>query len=254
MMLRFLRWLLLASTAASTNFNWEKVQLNRNETLAYPDIDFGNTSGANSTYTGPKCKVGPSDAGWPTADEWTKLNKTLGGALLKPAPPAAVCYQGQNYDAAKCDFITAGSSTTYFADHPVAALTEWAGGNTCPVAKNPAPKTCTQGAFPPYVVNATTVRQIQIAVNFARNRNLRLVIKWVQLSSVNLGVTTNLNALVSGTRAMISTGGQAVLVRSASGRTASKSLNISPNIYLVLIPGALHASAPASNSGIFSTI
>jgi hypothetical protein len=37
--------------------------------------------------------------------------------------------------------------------------------------------TCTLGAFPVYAVNATTVAQIQLAVNFARNQGLRLVIK-----------------------------------------------------------------------------
>jgi hypothetical protein len=36
---------------------------------------------------------------------------------------------------------------------------------------------CTLGGFPSYVVNATNVAQIQLAVNFARNANLRLVIK-----------------------------------------------------------------------------
>lgn len=37
--------------------------------------------------------------------------------------------------------------------------------------------TCTLGGFPSYVVNVTNVAQIQLAVNFARNANLRLVIK-----------------------------------------------------------------------------
>lgn len=36
---------------------------------------------------------------------------------------------------------------------------------------------CTMGAYPTYVVNVSTVAQIQLAVNFARNANLRLVVK-----------------------------------------------------------------------------
>lgn len=36
---------------------------------------------------------------------------------------------------------------------------------------------CTMGGFPVYSVNASTVAQVQLAVNFARNLNLRLVIK-----------------------------------------------------------------------------
>ncbi|KAK0641799.1 FAD binding domain-containing protein, partial [Cercophora newfieldiana] len=176
-MARYLGLLLLASTAASTNFDWEKVQLNRNETANYPDIDFGNTSGPNSTYTGPKCRVAPGDAGWPTVDEWAKLNRTLGGVLLAPAIPGSACYKGESYDAPTCDVLTSGNRTRYFLEHPLGVLMEWTGGSTCVVQKNPEPKKCTQGAFPPYVVNAKTVRHIQIAVNFARQRNLRLVIK-----------------------------------------------------------------------------
>lgn len=37
--------------------------------------------------------------------------------------------------------------------------------------------TCTQGSYPTYVVNVSTVAQIQLSVNFARNQNLRLIVK-----------------------------------------------------------------------------
>lgn len=36
---------------------------------------------------------------------------------------------------------------------------------------------CTIGGFPEYAVNATNTAQIQLAINFARNNNLRLVVK-----------------------------------------------------------------------------
>src|SRR5689334_10377383 len=37
--------------------------------------------------------------------------------------------------------------------------------------------TCTLGAFPSYSVNVSTTSQVQLTVNFARNANIRLVIK-----------------------------------------------------------------------------
>ena len=37
--------------------------------------------------------------------------------------------------------------------------------------------TCTLGGFPEYTVNVSTVAQVQLAVNFARSQNIRLVIK-----------------------------------------------------------------------------
>lgn len=36
---------------------------------------------------------------------------------------------------------------------------------------------CTLGGFPAYAVNISTAAQVQLAVNFARNLNLRLIIK-----------------------------------------------------------------------------
>jgi hypothetical protein len=51
-------------------------------------------------------------------------------------------------------------------------------GTTCqPPSIFTKTKTCTQGGYPVYVVNATNVADIQAAVNFARNTGIRLVIK-----------------------------------------------------------------------------
>ncbi|KAL2266754.1 hypothetical protein VTJ83DRAFT_6106 [Remersonia thermophila] len=52
----------------------------------------------------------------------------------------------------------------------------WPQGGTCRLALNTAGE-CTRGGYPEYVVNATTVKHIQAAINFARNKNIRLVIK-----------------------------------------------------------------------------
>ncbi len=50
-------------------------------------------------------------------------------------------------------------------------------GHSCIPTDDPDNSTCTLGGFPVYAVNATNVAQIQLAVNFARNQGLRLVIK-----------------------------------------------------------------------------
>ena len=62
------------------------------------------------------------------------------------------------------------------SDDPASILSQWASGNTCTPTSQPD-SNCTQGGWPEYVVKATTVRHIQLAVNFARNQNIRLVIK-----------------------------------------------------------------------------
>lgn len=49
-------------------------------------------------------------------------------------------------------------------------------GRTCLPYDRPN-GTCTLGSFPSYAVNVSTVAHIQLALNFARNNNMRLVIK-----------------------------------------------------------------------------
>jgi hypothetical protein len=69
-----------------------------------------------------------------------------------------------------------GCTDRIFIDDPITVFMQWPEGDTCPLTLN-ATGNCTQGGWPVYVVNATTVKQIQIAVNFASNEKLRLVIK-----------------------------------------------------------------------------
>jgi len=49
-------------------------------------------------------------------------------------------------------------------------------GETC-MPQNGATGNCTLGGFPSYVINATSVYQIQLAINLARNLNIRLVVR-----------------------------------------------------------------------------
>ncbi|KAK4235745.1 hypothetical protein C8A03DRAFT_17560 [Achaetomium macrosporum] len=156
----------------------EEIQLTADIIGDFDAISFASLSPTEATARSPQCKAFPGDPSWPSEDEWSRLNKTLGGALLKPLPPASVCYStSPNFNAEACRFlVNNGSRTTFYLDDPVTILTQWPQGNTCLLSPNPAGN-CTQGGFPAYVVNATTVKHVQAAVNFARNKNIRLVIK-----------------------------------------------------------------------------
>lgn len=50
-------------------------------------------------------------------------------------------------------------------------------GRTCMAKIDTAGKSCTIGGSPEYAIKVTNVAQIQLAINFARVANLRLVIK-----------------------------------------------------------------------------
>lgn len=160
------------------NFPFESTQLTIADIGNFSAIAFGNRSTVGPVYDGPVCKASPGVAEWPLDDEWSQLNSSLGGALLKPVPAAAACYDGPYHDETQCSFLLRNASRSrFYINDPLTVLTEWPEGDTCYSAAETEGLNCTQGGFPVYVVNATTVKHIQVAVNFARNKNLRLVIK-----------------------------------------------------------------------------
>ena len=175
--LGLLLWGLLRVGAVS--FPYESRQLTDQDIGTSSVISFGNVSSVPSVYRGPKCKVQPEDAAWPSKEQWDQLNATVNGNLLKPHPVGAACYPNRaEYNESTCAYLVGQATTTrFFFNDPLSCLTTWGEGATCLQLVNTTGRTCTQGGFPVYVVNATSVRDIQAAVNFARNQNVRLVIK-----------------------------------------------------------------------------
>jgi hypothetical protein len=169
--------LALLNTASGFNFPFEAIQLTSTDIGNFTSISFGDPK-APITNTA-SCRSFPGTPSWPLPSEWSQLNISLSGALLHPSPLGSVCYAGplQNIDACQNLVVNASTSRAYL-DDPLTVLTTWPEGETCDVTLNPVGN-CTQGGFSVYVVNVTTVRDIQVAVNFARNSNLRLVIKLV---------------------------------------------------------------------------
>lgn len=169
-------WALLVRRALSVGFDYEQIQLTQSDIAGFDAIAFGDEV-ADAHYTGAQCKSFPGDRTWPTDAEWSRLNFAINGNLLKPTPPAAVCYKGSSYNARACQYLVRVAGYTHFwLDDPVSVLTQWPEGSTCMPAIN-AVGNCTQGGFPTYVANVTNVKHVQAAVNFARNRNIRLIIK-----------------------------------------------------------------------------
>ncbi|KAK8018425.1 hypothetical protein PG991_007615 [Apiospora marii] len=142
------------------------------------DVSFGSyKNGGQGKF--PACKTYPGDELWPSASEWDVFDQLIGGALIKTVPIGAVCYVNhESYDAEKCQTILDGwhDSEVHVRD-PTSAMSPLFQGETCmPQNGNNTQSTCEIGGFPQYVVNVTTVAQIQLAVNFARNTNMRLVV------------------------------------------------------------------------------
>ncbi|KAF1993953.1 FAD/FMN-containing isoamyl alcohol oxidase-like protein MreA [Amniculicola lignicola CBS 123094] len=156
------------------NFPFEAVQLQDTDLSNNSDLAFGNPL----HVTKQRCKVFPGDAKWPSLAKWNALNSTLAGNLIKGLPPAAACYAGAYYDEARCIYVSKnGGSSLFVAEDPTTPTGQWQTGNSCPIPSPEKNYTCNFNGFPAYVIKAITVKDIQAGINFARNNNIRLVIK-----------------------------------------------------------------------------
>ncbi|KIW01005.1 uncharacterized protein PV09_07522 [Verruconis gallopava] len=123
------------------------------------------------------CKAFPESDSWPSKSAWLSLNETLEGNLIAAIPPASVCHSDRpNYDNATCAEVTKLWTTSweFHADDPVSVGENNWSNDTCLPNPN-AP--CTGHGYPIYVVNASKPEHVQTGIKFARDNNVRLVVK-----------------------------------------------------------------------------
>jgi hypothetical protein len=108
-------------------------------------------------------RVRPTDAAWPSAARWQKLNDTVGGNLIDVKALFAAC-EPDAKNAACGDVLKNMRNPFYLGDQP-------GGTQVCGWwnAWVPAPSA--------YAVKARHAGDVAAAVNFARDNNLRLVVK-----------------------------------------------------------------------------
>ncbi|KAK3297304.1 uncharacterized protein B0H64DRAFT_122287 [Chaetomium fimeti] len=135
--------------------------------------------------SGYECKCYPDDDCWPNKGQWEKLNNTVGGNLQVNIPPGAPCYNTfkgplgdvETYDEAECEKVTSNWADEQFQiELPAAGLWTYFTNDTCRPTTTPT-DTCTLGYYPVLVIMAKTDAHIQAGINFARENNLRLIIR-----------------------------------------------------------------------------
>jgi hypothetical protein len=108
-------------------------------------------------------RVRPGDPGWPTETDWERLNKAVGGQLIKVQSPLAACATAP--DSAACAEVFKKLKNPYYLGDEV-GLTQTLGWVDAWTLQPSV-----------YAVAARTSSDVAAAVNFARERNLRVVIK-----------------------------------------------------------------------------
>jgi FAD/FMN-containing dehydrogenase len=131
-------------------------------------------------------RVRPGDPGWPSAASWQKLNDLVGGNLLKVGSLFEQCRREP--DGAACREVLANiHNPFYIGDQP--SGTEVSGWLD---AWTPAPSV--------YAIKARNTADVVAGVNFARDNQLRLVVKGTGHSY--LGTSNAPDSLLIWTRAM----------------------------------------------------
>ncbi|KAI1024240.1 hypothetical protein LB504_005371 [Fusarium proliferatum] len=136
---------------------------------------------ASSTAT-RGCKLSPFDGTWPIDAEWAALNDSISGSLIKTRPAASSCYNTNPFNAPlNCNIVeTNWTQSTFHANLPESISSPLYANNSClPPGAPGYNKTagCHVGGYPSYIVNATSDEQIALAVKWASERNIRIVVK-----------------------------------------------------------------------------
>jgi hypothetical protein len=146
--------------------------------------------------SGSACRTFPGDSAWPKELIWKILDALLGGALIPTVPIASSCYNTEwgMKDTTECANVVNNFTNPLFhhAD-PTSNMWPIFQGRTCMPTNDSSTRTCTLGGYPEYAVKVSNVAQIQLAINFARAANLRLVIK--NTGHCYLGKSTGAGAL-----------------------------------------------------------
>ena len=122
-----------------------------------------NTSVKRAAPGASARRVRPGDSAWPSAESWDRLNREVGGRLSRVQSPLAVCQHAPT--SAECGEVFRKLKNPYYiGDEP--GLTQTSGWVD---AWTSAPSV--------YAVAATKIEDVVAAVTFARENNLRLVVK-----------------------------------------------------------------------------
>ena len=125
------------------------------------------------------CRCFPGDACWPNLDEWRRLNDTLGGKLTKTVPIGSVCHDSAfgAYDGPKCEALRSAWLRTSTHDQTSSSpMMPFFANMSCDPFTAPGDQ-CVLGTHVQYAVNATTADDYQKTLNFAHQKNIRLVIR-----------------------------------------------------------------------------
>jgi hypothetical protein len=131
------------------------------------------------------CKCYFDDACWPKKSQWDRLNTTVTGNLRVHVPPEAVCHNQftgplgsvSSYNKEACDEVQAKyADEQWSVEQDGILLWKYFSNYTCAPTDDPT-SPCTLGYYGVFIIDAQTREHIKAGLDFARDNNIRLVIR-----------------------------------------------------------------------------
>jgi len=125
------------------------------------------------------CRWLPGDETWPSSADWQALNATVSGRLIATIPQASVCHATpyDNYDEAACSALRQewGVAQT-FGLKPAEFMNPYYQNQSCdPFTDISRP--CAMGNYASYSIDVTCAEDVVAGLQFAKDKNIRLVVK-----------------------------------------------------------------------------
>ncbi|RMZ66108.1 FAD binding domain-containing [Pyrenophora seminiperda CCB06] len=122
------------------------------------------------------CRCFPGDACWPSEEQWSALNSTVVGRLIRTVPLATPCH-GLDYDEAECKALASvwKKPTVHINSSSSIQAPIFARSSCNPFT--PKDKKCLMGNYVHYAVRVAGADDIAATILFAKKHNIRLVIR-----------------------------------------------------------------------------
>ncbi|KAH7322508.1 hypothetical protein B0I35DRAFT_499082 [Stachybotrys elegans] len=131
---------------------------------------------ASFNQTHPRCRCLPSDSCWPTNELWDALNTTVDGRLIKVVPIGAKCHD-PHYDPEACEALQAQwMNPLLHIESPSSPMQLFFANQSCDPF-TPRERPCELGNLVAYAVDASTADHIAATIQFAKQNNVRFVVR-----------------------------------------------------------------------------
>ncbi|KAL0572749.1 hypothetical protein V5O48_009213 [Marasmius crinis-equi] len=124
----------------------------------------------------PPCRILPTDEAWPEQHVWDAFNDSVDGRLIKVVPDGSPCHD-PNYDKEKCDVVRKSwFHSEFHLERPGSLMNPVFYNLSCdPFTPREAP--CGMRNLVEYSVNVSRPEHVVRTVQFAKEHNIRFVIK-----------------------------------------------------------------------------